>query len=707
MKLFHFTAAITVLLSLIVAPAFGASPHPLDTPAINFQGRIEVGDVGYTGWSKFTFTIGNEGFSTVYWGSWAETTCTEGIYNVILGRDTDTPLTDAVFNHQDAYYLRVGFSTDGTNFETLSPDQEIVTVPFSVNSDRLDGLDSPDSAIVGISDTQTLTDKTLTAPILTRPIMDSTYFTVQPAALPTNPAEGYIAYDNASDTLQYYAPGGWVTLTGAGGGAVLGSGADTQVAYWTAADTVAGEAALTYDYTNDKLTATSGATTGQALQVVADSLTTGTALDVSSAAGEDATYQLVTFTAATGQALVVTHTGGVGAGHESVLIDRNNNGRALTVEGDVTTQKLAYLTDQSSITSGNILWLHAGNTAFDAGGSILYVNAASNQGAGKGITVIQRSSGDGIYVSKSATAAVGMAARFNQATDSGDGTLDDDEGGTVHIYNNQPNYALTVYSPSSLNPSKPLVAYKSLSTNFDQPILELFPAAGSEAPPLYLHPLSGAPDGVEGGPQQGMIYVNSTNKGLYYYNGADWLALTASTGGTGTFATVELDNLSGVAINTSLLPTDDGVTVDLGSSAKSFKDAYIDGTAAIATVDINAGNIDGTLIGASAPSSAEFTSMTADIIGLDADGAAANPALTWDADQDTGFYRIAANSIGIANAGTLMATFDGTGHFILSQNGSNTNPIVSLGGESNTGIYQADNENIDFTNVGTRRFSMR
>ena len=145
---------------------------------------------------------------------------------------------------------------------------------------------------------------------------------------------------------------------------------------------------------------------------MADSLTTGAALDVSSAATGAATYQLVTFTAATGQALVITHTGGSGAGHESVLIDRNNNGRALTVEGNVTTQNLAYLTDQSSITSGNILWLHAGNTAFGSGGSILYVNAASNQGAGKGITVIQRSSGDGIYVSKTDTAAAGIAARF-------------------------------------------------------------------------------------------------------------------------------------------------------------------------------------------------------------------------------------------------------------------------------------------------------
>jgi len=50
--------------------------------------------------------------------------------------------------------------------------------------------------------------------------------------------------------------------------------------------------------------------------------------------------------------------------------------------------------------------------------------------------------------------------------------------------------------------------------------------------------------------------------------------------------------------------------IDLGSSSAKFKDLHLQGTATIATVDINAGNIDGTIIGASSPTTATFTSAT-------------------------------------------------------------------------------------------------
>jgi hypothetical protein len=55
--------------------------------------------------------------------------------------------------------------------------------------------------------------------------------------------------------------------------------------------------------------------------------------------------------------------------------------------------------------------------------------------------------------------------------------------------------------------------------------------------------------------------------------------------------------------------------VDLGSASFEFKNLYIDGTANIDslvadTADINGGNIDGTIIGASTPSAATFTNLT-------------------------------------------------------------------------------------------------
>lgn len=64
----------------------------------------------------------------------------------------------------------------------------------------------------------------------------------------------------------------------------------------------------------------------------------------------------------------------------------------------------------------------------------------------------------------------------------------------------------------------------------------------------------------------------------------------------------------------AILPFTDN-DIDLGSSSFEFKDLYIDGTANIDslvadTADINGGNIDGTIIGASTPAAATFTNLT-------------------------------------------------------------------------------------------------
>ncbi|HPQ66712.1 MAG TPA: hypothetical protein PLI51_08305, partial [bacterium] len=113
----------------------------MDDPVINFQGRVEVGDVGYSGNTWFALTIGNEDMATTYWSSFASVSAVEGIFNILIGGNTEDPLTDDVFTHLEDMYLRVAFSTDGINYETLSPDQQIVSVPYAVNADLLDGLE--------------------------------------------------------------------------------------------------------------------------------------------------------------------------------------------------------------------------------------------------------------------------------------------------------------------------------------------------------------------------------------------------------------------------------------------------------------------------------------------------------------------------------------------------------------------------------------
>ncbi|MDP8236908.1 MAG: hypothetical protein P9M08_11035, partial [Candidatus Erginobacter occultus] len=212
MKTSRFPFVVSaILIALIAFPAWGQNlPHPYDNPAINFQGRIEAGDLGFSGASWFHFTIGNYDMSSTYWTSFAETTCVEGIYNVILGRDTDA-LPATIFTGYDSYYLQVAFSTDGSYFETLAPVQEILTVPFAVNADLLDGLESPESAFVGVTDVQTVTNKTLTDPTLTRPVIDSSYFFVTPGALPADAAAGYFAYDTADNSFKYFDGSDWVS----------------------------------------------------------------------------------------------------------------------------------------------------------------------------------------------------------------------------------------------------------------------------------------------------------------------------------------------------------------------------------------------------------------------------------------------------------------------------------------------------------------
>jgi hypothetical protein len=51
--------------------------------------------------------------------------------------------------------------------------------------------------------------------------------------------------------------------------------------------------------------------------------------------------------------------------------------------------------------------------------------------------------------------------------------------------------------------------------------------------------------------------------------------------------------------------------IDLGTSSLKFKDLYIEGTSTIGTVDIDGGNIDGTVIGATTAAAADFTTMDA------------------------------------------------------------------------------------------------
>jgi len=113
---------------------------------INFQGRVAVEGVNFTGDGLFKFALVNGDASAAFWSNDASiiggsepanaviVPVQYGLYSVLLGDATLTnmlPIPSAVFTN-DEVRLRVWFS-DGTNgFQQLAPDQRIAAVGYAM-----------------------------------------------------------------------------------------------------------------------------------------------------------------------------------------------------------------------------------------------------------------------------------------------------------------------------------------------------------------------------------------------------------------------------------------------------------------------------------------------------------------------------------------------------------------------------------------------
>lgn len=646
-------ASLALCLSIIFlgGPALAASPPPLDPIIINFQGRIEVNDVGYTGASWFAFTIGNAGITESYWHGRASTTCSYGIYNILLGQDTDEALTSDIFNQNTDLYMRVAFTndTDGlTNWEQLTPDQQITGVAFAVNADLLDGRESPDSDIVGVDDTQTLTNKILGSDTYT------TYFRVLPAADPGAVPEGYLWYDSANHALKVrVADSKWVVLTG-DTGAISNVPAAGNVANTLRDDGAAWQSSnllQVWDY---------GSGTG--------------AVDIEGGLSfNDSTGTYITQDSVFSNEYLDFYVGDV---HQFRMTNFGKFECFTSPAGD-TTPVIRWKQDQDTgightWTGGtdntNELSVIAGGTRVMTVGSGTaanpYVRVEVDGAAGNPALEIGTDDGAGIYqgltgsslsfatqstvvmhINNKQQVKIGRDATFDDATlyfqvdgkikvnqDMPDQSLwisqdantnaaepSNTVGGALHVYNqSNTGTAISAYS-NVANPLTPLV-WLRVGTDFnDQPVLRLR-GASAVSNPLYIEQQSepGA------SPAAGHIYMDADDKLLKYFNGVDWVELTASGGGN--FATRALDNLASVAINASLLPGADD-SIDLGDAAHEWQDLFIDGTANIDslvadTADINAGTIDGTAIGQAAAGLGSFTSLSATTSLASASGAA-------------------------------------------------------------------------------------
>ena len=161
---------IAIFISLILLkPAYAEIPTKID-----YHGFVKSGGSQFNGRGELKVAIVNSDGFTSYWSndgtstSGSEPTApvsvdvTNGVFNVVLGDTSVTNMTiisESVFNNSNTY-LRVWF-----NGEQLSPDKQIIAVPYAYhanNADTLEGLSAPPSGdIVGTSTTQTITNKTI------------------------------------------------------------------------------------------------------------------------------------------------------------------------------------------------------------------------------------------------------------------------------------------------------------------------------------------------------------------------------------------------------------------------------------------------------------------------------------------------------------------------------------------------------------------
>ncbi len=138
MKFFSF-----VLIAALAAMMAHADP----VSEIDYQGKILVNDQAYTGTGYFKLALSDAGSTTNLWATDELTNeVYNGVFSMILG-DASMPAIDpGIFSAGTELYLRVWFSTNGTSFDEMLPSQKLLSAPYAINADRLDGLDSTDFA---------------------------------------------------------------------------------------------------------------------------------------------------------------------------------------------------------------------------------------------------------------------------------------------------------------------------------------------------------------------------------------------------------------------------------------------------------------------------------------------------------------------------------------------------------------------------------
>lgn len=143
----NFIRIFTIIAGILLLPALAAVPQ-----RVNYQGRIAVNGVGFTGTGSFKFALVNAAGTTTYWSNNGSSTAgsqptagvalsvSSGIYSVQLG-DTAlanmTALPPTVFDNAEVW-LRVWFNDGVNGFEQIAPDQRLAAVPYAFVASRVE-----------------------------------------------------------------------------------------------------------------------------------------------------------------------------------------------------------------------------------------------------------------------------------------------------------------------------------------------------------------------------------------------------------------------------------------------------------------------------------------------------------------------------------------------------------------------------------------
>lgn len=137
-------AIAATVLAMTMGPAEAAPPAELD-----YQGKVLVNDLPFTGSGYFKFAIANAAGTTNFWaqdGTGAGEPVAHmtnqvfnGVFSTLLGAAPMTALPPSLFALDTSLYLRVWFGSTNTSFAEMLPAQRVASAPYALNAELLDG----------------------------------------------------------------------------------------------------------------------------------------------------------------------------------------------------------------------------------------------------------------------------------------------------------------------------------------------------------------------------------------------------------------------------------------------------------------------------------------------------------------------------------------------------------------------------------------